>query len=128
MALTPTPTVPDLRLVDLARGEDDPIPFERRMSDRRRLRGQATVLQQHTAAGQTHHRIASADLRDMSETGLGLIADEPICMGAKVSVMLPSHGPDQGIDMRGRVVRCEPNGAGRYHVGVLLHGSIAAAC
>lgn len=99
----------------------DALYFERRHSLRRRLRGRVTAL----INARQEYRIASLDMRDQSDTGLGAVADTPIDIGQSITVCFPPHGPDRGFDLLGTVVRCVQKDD-HYSIGIRLAQRLAA--
>ncbi|MCE9592192.1 MAG: PilZ domain-containing protein [Planctomycetes bacterium] len=98
---------PKLRLVDQNQN-DDALRFERRGNERHRITGRATALSKDTALQGTRNCIRSVQLQDISDTGLGAVSQDPIPINSQIAVFLPPHGPDQGLDINGVVVRCVP--------------------
>ena len=56
-------------------------------------------------------------LRDLSLGGLSAISPTPISRGERLAVFFPQQGESRGWDAYGRVIRCDPTGAG-YRVAV----------
>ena len=118
---------PKLRLIEEEENGDS-IPFDRRWSERRSLRGQATAILSGGPVEEQRNCIMSVELRDMSDIGLGITTTDPIELGSRITVFFPPHGIDGGFDKFGHVVRCDENDQGKYTVGIRLHGvAIAAA-
>ena len=98
-------TIPPLKLV----GESDSrdvLPMERRGAPRYITGGRITALRTEHGPDGPRNRICSLQLVNMSDTGLGAIASEPVPTNTGISVFFPPHGPERGFDMVGRVVRC----------------------
>lgn len=124
-------TPPRLRLVQpVNEAPRDVLPFERRACDRKRMAGQVTgiVLAEEENPKNTgctrektfrSNKIAGFHLRDRSETGMGLLSQEPVESGHRITVFLPPHGAEPGEDLTGKVVRCDQADGG-YWVGVEL--------
>ncbi len=104
---------------------EDALYFERRSAPRRRLRGQVTALLSDPLPHRDYHRICPLQLRDQSDGGLGVLADEPIPVGRCVSLNFLPHGQDFGFDLAGVVVRCLQQ-AGQYDIGISLRQRLAA--
>ncbi|MEX0886114.1 MAG: PilZ domain-containing protein [Phycisphaeraceae bacterium] len=71
-------------------------------------------------------RIASLQLRDISETGLGGQSPRPLDVNAPITVFLPPHGPEHCFELIGTVVRCQPRHDGGYDIGIQFHRPLAA--
>lgn len=113
------------RLVSDQRAKDDPIPFERRIQDRKPISGLVTVMQTWGEPEAAKNKISSIQLKDISETGLGGISQEAIEDQAKVTVFIPPHGPERGYDLYGKVVWCARGESG-YEVGIELDKRLTA--
>jgi hypothetical protein len=70
-------------------------------------------------------RISSIQLKDMSDAGVGALADEPIDAGTRLALFFPPHGNAPGFDLYGTVVRCQRAGA-RHVIGIALDQARAA--
>lgn len=114
-----------LRLVKTERREGEPIPFERRDTDRKSISGRVTVIEAWGEAESQQNKIASLTLKDISDGGLGAISQEPIPLKTRVTVFIPPHGPERGYDLYGQVVWCARGDKG-YEVGVKLDQQITA--
>gem|GEM_PF-6849934 len=126
---------PHLRLVQpVNEAPRDVLPFERRACDRKRMVGQVTGIvlaeeENPKNAGCTRektfrsNKIAGFHLQDRSETGMGLLSQEPVESGHRITVFVPPHGAEPGEDITGKVVRCDSidggSGSG-YWVGIEL--------
>lgn len=112
----------DHDLLRLVRPDDasDSIPFDRRGCLRRVVSARVTAVRATSDHPGKKTRICSLDLRDMSDTGLGALVQEPVESDTPMTIFLPPHGPDHGFDLCGRVVRCEPAEYG-YRIGVLFN-------
>ena len=106
-----------LKLVGLVDGPPDVLSLERRGSRRNVFRGRVTGICSTPASPNSRNHICSLDLRNISETGLAALSTEPIDANASIAVFLPPHGPDGGLDLYGRVVRCRPGKHG-HEVGI----------
>lgn len=114
-----------LRLTEsTAAPASDTLRFERRLSQRRPLHGKVTGVS--SAQGEQSHRIVAIELRDISDTGLGLVTAEAVPVGSQLLLLFPGHGAERGFDLMGRIVRCDDRGDGHYSVGVELTARIAA--
>lgn len=114
-----------LRLVKTDRHEGEPIPFERRDTDRKSISGRVTVIEAWGEPESPQNKIASLTLKDISNGGLGAISQEPIALKTRVTVFIPPHGPERGYDLYGQVVWCARGEEG-YEVGVKLDEQITA--
>jgi len=113
----------NLKLADL----DQPLVFrfERRAGERKPRPGRATLVQTGPGAS-TDRRIRALDLLDVSPTGLGGVAQEPIAVDAFVCVHMPRQPGAWNAPVFGRVVRCDKRPDGRYDVGVMFDRRPAA--
>ncbi len=118
-------TQPALRLVKTDRREGDPIPFERRDQHRKPISGRVTVIESWGGAESPQNKIASLTLKDISDTGIGAISQEPIENDTRVTVFIPPHGPERGYDLYGRIVWCA-RGEDGYEVGIKLDQKMTA--
>ena len=111
---------PSLKLVEPpVRSDDAAIPLERRAYRRHTISGRVTAVQtaQTTEPTACRNRICSLELRNISDTGLGAVAGEPIQVNTAITVFLPPHGAEQGSDLYGRVIRCTARDHG-HDVGI----------
>ncbi len=108
---------PQLRLHTPSNEPADSYVFERRHSLRRATSGQVTVLLRKADEHGTHYRIASLNLLDMSDGGMGGISPDPLSTDSTVAVLFPPHGPERGFDVSGRVVRCQRRAMG-HEIGI----------
>ena len=98
---------PPLKLVKpVQRRNLDAIPLERRVSHRHRIHGQVTSLQTTNDPLERRNRICSLELRNLSDTGMGAVSQEPILIDTRIVVFFPPHGPEKGFDLHGQVIRC----------------------
>ena len=118
---------PNLKLVDPDRPNSDSILLERREAPRHRIHGHVTAILHRTGDDGAHHQICSVEMRNISDTGVGVWATRPLELGADITVVFPSHGPDRGFDLFGHVVRCRPSGEG-YELGVELSQRCGDRC
>ena len=114
-----------LRLMDETQAAGEPIPFDRRRSLRRRLTQRATALIGGGAGGGTP-RLMPVETLDISDAGIGVIAESPLQRGVEVRLFFPPHGSDPGFELRGWVARCMPR-EGRYHIGLTFGRQSATA-
>ena len=116
-----------LKLVkpDPTHTEPDVLRFERRRSTRHSANGRVTAVIQPADPAIHNARICSLNLLNISDTGLGAVADEAIEPGTLISVYFPSHGPDAGFDLFGHIVRCVRRDNG-HEVGIRLNQKHAA--
>ncbi|QDU71566.1 PilZ domain-containing protein [Mucisphaera calidilacus] len=118
-----------LRLAVDQHDELDPLVFERRQSTRRRMRGQVTALIRSAAESPKEarqHKICAMTLHDMSDTGIGMMAQEPIALGDEVTVFFPPHGSERGFDINGTVVR-QNQANDQTSIGIRYGSQIMAA-
>ena len=97
----------------------DNYAFERRSAHRKPLRRQVTALSTDTHGGERRNKICWLQVRDISRTGVGAISAEPLVPGAIISIFFPPQQELGGMDLYGRVARCEPTDDG-YAIGVKL--------
>ena len=114
-----------LRLIKPRDCEPQGPVMERRISGRHTITGCATALASLPESPEHQNRICSFQLLNISDRGLGVIVNDAIEIGAHVSVYFPPHGPEQGIDLMGTVVRCRRRGAG-HEIGIALRPRQAA--
>lgn len=72
------------------------------------------------------HPLVTLALRDLSVGGLSALVDVPVSAGERLSVSFPPQGLNRGWEAFGRVVRCQPSGAG-YRIAVAFDALPAAA-
>ena len=116
----------ELKLAGTTDDQPDAFRLERRAEGRHFVSGRVTGLVGMADQYQSNRQITSLQLLNMSHTGLGAMSQEPIETGRLVTIFLPPHGPEHGVDLTGRVVRCERKGYG-YEIGVRLSNKMAAA-
>jgi hypothetical protein len=95
----------------------EPVGAERRMFPRKEV--SATVEGRrldHSIEARQQPQLNFA-LRDLSIGGLSATSPTPIGRGERLTVFFPPQGPSRGWDAYGRVIRCDPSGAG-YRVAV----------
>lgn len=114
-----------LKLVALDSVNQDSLKFERRQTHRRVISGKVTSLQQSADPDLQCNRICSLQLLDISDAGLGAIVEEPIEPGSPISIFFPPHGPEQGFDRYGQVVRCVKRDQG-HQIGIRFTTKSAA--
>ena len=98
-------------------GRRDAIPLERRGARRYTLTDRVTSLQTNNDPTDQRNRICSLQLRNISDSGLGAISPEPIEPNTRIAVFFPPHGPEQGFDRYGHVVRCTDRECG-HEIGI----------
>lgn len=108
--------------------DHDILPLERRGSYRHPAQGRVTALRDmdgHTTG--ILRKICSLKLCDMSETGVGVISDEPMEMDSTITILFPPHGPDCGYNVTGQVVRSFEQSDGESHrIGIQFGSRMAA--
>jgi hypothetical protein len=95
----------------------DIIPLERRRRRRNTIAGRVTALRATADMPETRTRICPLQLLNMSDTGLAAVSQEPVELNTSIAVFFPPHGPEQGFDVYGRVVRCTPRDYG-HELGI----------
>ena len=118
-----------LKLVKPPNEPADVLFLERRSCDRAPLIGQATAIitddadKDHPAT-----KICSVQLANISDTGLGIITEEPVDIGQHIhiTVFIQPHGPEGGYDLTGAVIRCNQTEIG-YDVGLKIPSRQRAA-
>lgn len=100
----------------------DVLPFERRAEHRRPASGRVTAV---TRGEGVANRICSLELVDMSDGGLGATCPDPIEIGSPIAVYFAPHGPERGMDLFGKVVRCHRRADG-HAVGIRFAARAAA--
>jgi len=115
-----------LRLSDDARQEQeqDPLRLDRRKSVRRRLTSNATALV--FGRSDAGPRLMPVETLNISDSGVGVIAEAPLRLGVEVRLFFPPHGGEPGFELRGWVTRCMPR-EGRYHIGLTFGRQTSAA-
>lgn len=100
-------------------------PLERRDNGRHTISGRATALVSSGDPLDAHKRITSLQLLNMSDGGLGALAQEPIEPGSRITIFFPPHGPEKGMDLFGCIVRQSPRDHG-YEIGIRFQQRLAA--
>jgi len=113
-----------LRLNDSSAVISDALYFERRRHPRRRTRGQVSAVVREPGCEEAPARMISLELIDLSESGIGAAATEPLPVGTRITVFFPPHGPELGFDLTGQVVRCRSND-NRHTLGIALGETIS---
>ena len=93
--------------------------MERRRSTRHTVTGRVTAVSSNEPDSDARGRICSLQLVDLSDHGIGAIAQEPVTVGTHICVFFPPHGPERGFDLYGTVVRCTPRDWG-HEIGIDL--------
>lgn len=107
-----------------ASAAEGPLFLERRGHERRPIGGRVTAV----LTGEDDRmraRICSMQLADISAGGIGAMVQEPLPIGAPVTVFWPPHGAEPGFDLMGTVARCVACDWG-YHVGLRVDSRLAA--
>ncbi len=63
---------------------------------------------------------------DVSAHGIGFLAAEPLAPGSVLAIQLRDGTPGASLVRVGRVARCTPAGAGRWHVGCAVSPPFSA--
>lgn len=100
----------------------DTLYFERRRHPRRKASDQVTAVIREPGSDESPAKMLTLDLIDISDSGLGLSAQEPVVVGSRITVFFAPHGTEPGFDLVGEVVRCKPNDD-LHVVGVALDES-----
>jgi len=118
-----------LRLIDPTAENRDSLYFERRTSPRRRIAGSVSAVvrepghdEQIDGAG----RMCALKLRDISDGGIGALAQQPIAVGSQITIFFPPHGAEPGFDLVGMVVRCRSIDD-RHDLGISLESTAKRA-
>lgn len=111
-----------LRLNDWSTVIADTLYFERRRHPRRKARGQVTAVIREPGNHDGPAKMLTLDLIDISDSGLGLSAQEPIAVGSRITVFFAPHGAEPGFDLIGQVVRCQSNDD-RHTIGIAMDES-----
>jgi len=93
------------------------------------MNGSATALiTDNTDTKQPTKKICTVKLANLSDTGLGIIASEPIPTGnhIHITVFIQPHGPENGYDLTGTVIRCHKHEIG-HEIGIKTPSRILAA-
>lgn len=99
--------------------EKDSLFFERRRANRRRASGRVTAVYQQPGDTEGPQRLITLQLNDLSDTGVGATAQEPVAIGSRVTLFFPPHGNEPGFDLTGTVVRCQSTDD-RHRLGIAL--------
>ena len=113
---------------DRASSGHDNVPshLDRRYTNRQAVDGVVTLLRQPNPKDPFRFPVCAVQLRDLSDEGVGARCETELATDEPVTVYIPPHGAEPGIDLMGHVVRCLPDGEGGYDVGILLHSRCAA--
>jgi len=103
----------------------DVLPFERRQSLRHLITDQATSLQKTGDKSDSRSLICSFQMFDISETGLGGIVEQPVQLGATITVFPSPHAAGNSVVCYGHVVSCTACDNG-YRIGIRLVRKCAA--
>ena len=114
-----------LKLVGMDPVNRDVLPFERRQSPRRLITGRVTSLQKTGHESDSRSRICSLQMFDISDTGLGGIVEQPVQIGAAITVFCSPHGTENNFVRYGHVVSCTACDNG-YRIGIRLVRKCAA--
>ncbi len=108
---------------------DEQLPetyaFDRRHSARHTVSGRVTVQRHDHDPAAYQHPICSVELCDMGHGGMAAVSDVAMAPNELVEIYFPAHGAEQGLDLRGRVVRCIPTHGG-YRVAIAFDTQLAA--
>lgn len=108
-----------LRLTTDDSKNSDALFFERRRATRRRTSGRVTAVYQQAADADGPQRLLTLQLNDLSDTGVGATATEPVSVGSRITLFFPPHGNEPGFDLSGTVVRCSSIDD-RHRLGIVL--------
>jgi len=116
-----------LKLIKPPTGPSDVLFMERRSCDRLPMNGTATaIITDNSDPKQPAKKICSVQLANRSDSGLGIIVSEPVPTGNHITVFIQPHGPENGYDLTGTVVRCHKHDLG-HEVGIKTPSRILAA-
>ncbi|MEM9021750.1 MAG: PilZ domain-containing protein [Planctomycetota bacterium] len=118
-----------LRLFDPAAEQPDTLYFERRATPRRSIGGSVSAIVRepgHNDESEGAGRMCALKLRDISDGGIGAVAQESIAVGSRITVFFPPHGAEPGFDRVGSVVRCRSID-NRHDIGVSLESTAKRA-
>lgn len=93
---------------------------DRRAARRRSIDLSATLLRHRWGGRSDRFPVCTVHMHDLSSTGVGATCNAPFERLEPITICIPPHGADQGFDLPGRVVRCEPNGQGMFDLGIEL--------
>lgn len=99
--------------------ENDSLYFERRRAARRRASGRVTAVCRDASDPEGPQRLIAMQLQDLSDTGVGATAQEPVSVGSSITLFFPPHGNEPGFDLTGQVVRCQSTDD-RHRLGIVL--------
>lgn len=99
--------------------------LEHRRAQRRVVTGRVTAVFRPPVPGPAHGRICSVQLLNLSDTGLGILSQEPLEVDGFITVFFPAQGGQRGRDATGRVVRCTERHFG-HEVGIHFDTLVAA--
>lgn len=99
---------------------------DRRDSPRRHISMRVTAVASDDNTVDSHKRICSLELLNLSDSGLAAIVQQPLDPGTRLALFFPPHGPEQGFDLFGTIVRCQRNNDNLPVIGVRLDRRIAA--
>lgn len=98
---------------------------DRRQTTRHAISAAVTLLRRPASAESAHQPMCTVHLSDMSEEGVGAHSDMALSIEEPITLVFPPHGPERGIDLRGHVVRCIPDGRGGYELGIAFAAQAA---
>ena len=99
--------------------EHDTLFFERRRAVRRRASGRVTAVCRDAADPEGPQRLVTLQLHDLSETGVGATAQEPVSVGSSITLFFPPRDNKPGFDLTGQIVRCH-SVDNRHRMGIAL--------
>jgi len=103
----------------------DVFRFEQRRAVRHSVSGRVTAVSRGDASDGVRSRICSFQLKDMSDTGVGVFSQEDVALNTSVTMFFPPHGAESGFDATGRVVRSRLTDQG-HELGIRFDGTPAA--
>lgn len=109
----------------LVKSDDTDTMSDRRCEVRYPVGVRVTAVQTQES-GDHQNKICSLQLLNLSHSGLGAIAQEPVAPGSRIAIYFPPHGPERGFDLYGYVVRCVRREYG-HEVGVQFNSRMKAA-
>lgn len=94
------------------------LRFDRRRSHRHETAGHVTLLRQSPARSRMQFPVCSIHMFDISSHGIGARCDMPLTLNEPVSVFLPPHGGERGVDIVGHITRIDPAEPSGYRIGI----------
>ncbi len=109
-----------LHLSEATIAQPDNRGVDRRHSQRHAVLSQVTALVCWGDKLELRRRLCPLSLQNLSRHGIGAMSEHSLEVGSRISVILPPHGPDEGFDLKGSVVRCVERSDG-HEIGIELN-------